>query len=50
MAWTPVLLDRFLEEVFDFTYSIPSCRQLMNGLELGHQKSRQTVAEAKPED
>ena len=49
-AWTPALLDEFLEETFDVDYSIPSCRRLMKEAGLSYQKPRRTAAEAEPED
>ncbi len=49
-AWTPTLLDGFLEETFDVDYSIPSCRRLMKEAGLSYQKPRRTAAEAEPDD
>lgn len=49
-AWTPTLLDAFLEETFDVDYSIPSCRRLMKEAGLSYQQSPRTAAEAEPED
>jgi transposase len=49
-AWTPALLDEFLEETFDVDYSIPSCRRLMKEAGLSYQKPRRTAAEAEPDD
>lgn len=49
-AWTPALLDEFLEETFDVDYSISSCRRLMKEAGLSYQKPRRTAADAEPED
>jgi transposase len=48
-AWTPALLDGFLEETFGVEYSIPSCRRLMKEAGLRYQKPSRTAAEAEPE-
>jgi len=45
-AWTPALVQQYLEKTYDVEYSIPSCRRLMKEAGLSYQKPRRTAAEA----
>jgi len=45
-AWTPALVQEFLEETYGVEYSIPSCRRLLKEAGLSYQKPRRTAAEA----
>ncbi len=45
-AWTPTLVQQFLDETYDVEYSIPSCRRLLKEAGLSYQKPRRTAAEA----
>jgi transposase len=45
-AWTPALVSGYLEETFETTHSILSCRRLMKEAGLSYQKPRRTAAEA----
>ena len=45
-AWTPALVQQYLEETYDVAYSIPSCRRLLKEAGLSYQKPRRTTAEA----
>jgi transposase len=45
-AWTPVLVQEYLEETSGVTYSIPSCRQLLKEAGLRYQKTRSKAAVA----
>jgi transposase len=45
-AWTPALVQQFLEETYDVEYSIPSCRRLLKEAGLSYQKPRRKAAEA----
>ena len=45
-AWTPALVQPFLDETYDVEYSIPSCRRLLKEAGLSYQKSRRSAAEA----
>ena len=45
-AWTPALVQEYLEETYDVEYSIPSCRRLLKEAGLSYQKPRRTAAEA----
>jgi transposase len=45
-AWTPALVQQYLEEAYGVEYSIPSCRRLMKEAGLRYQKPRRTAAEA----
>jgi transposase len=45
-AWTPALVQQFLEESYDVEYSIPSCRRLLKEAGLSYQKPRRKAAEA----
>lgn len=44
-TWTPQLVQRFLRETYDVTYSIPSCRRLMREAGLTYRSGR-TVADS----
>ena len=45
-AWTPALVQQFLEDTYDVEYSIPSCRRLLKEAGLSYQKPRRSAAEA----
>lgn len=45
-AWSPVLVQRHLEETYGVEYSIPSCRRLLKEAGLRYQNPRRTPAEA----
>jgi len=45
-AWTPALVQDFLEDRYGVEYSIPSCRRLLKEAGLSYQKPRRTAAEA----
>ncbi|WP_265108824.1 IS630 family transposase [Halosolutus halophilus] len=45
-AWTPALVQQYLDETYDVEYSIPSCRRLLNEAGLSYQKPRRTAAES----
>jgi len=45
-AWTPALVQQYLDETYDVEYSIPSCRRLLKEAGLSYQKPRRTAAEA----
>jgi transposase len=45
-AWTPALVQQFLEETYGVEYSIPSCRRLLKEAGLSYQKPRRKAAEA----
>jgi transposase len=45
-AWTPALVQQFLDETYDVEYSIPSCRRLLKEAGLSYQKPRRSAAEA----
>jgi len=45
-AWTPALVQEFLEETYGVEYSIPSCRRLLKEAGLSYQKPRRSAAEA----
>jgi len=49
-AWTPALLQEFLQATFDVEYSRPSCRRLLKEAGLTYQKPRRTATEADKED
>ena len=45
-AWHPTLLQQYLQDEYDVSYSVPSCRRLMKEAGLSYQRSgRQTVGE-----
>ena len=45
-AWTPALVQQYLDETYDVEYSIPSCRRLLKEAGLSYQKPRCTGAES----
>ncbi len=45
-AWTPALVQQYLDETYDVEYSIPSCRRLLKEAGLSYQKPRPTAAES----
>jgi transposase len=45
-AWTPALVQEYLEETYDVEYSLPSCRRLLKEAGLSYQKPRHTAVEA----
>jgi hypothetical protein len=47
-AWTPKLLREFLEDRYDVSYSLSSCRRLMRETGLSYQTPRRTATEADP--
>jgi transposase len=49
-AWTPALVQEFLEETYGVEYSYPSCRRLLKEAGLSYQKPRRTAAEAEESD
>ncbi len=49
-AWTPALVQEFLEETYGVEYSYPSCRRLLKEAGLSYQKPRRTAAEAEGSD
>jgi len=44
-AWTPALVQDFLEETYGIEYSLPSCRRLLKEAGLCYQKPRQKATE-----
>jgi len=49
-AWTPALVQDFLEDTYGVDYSYPSCRRLLKEAGLTYQKPRRTAAEADEDD
>ena len=49
-AWTPALVQEFLEDTYRAEYSYPSCRRLLKEAGLTYQKPRRTAAEADESD
>ena len=49
-AWTPALVQQFLEETYGVEYSYPSCRRLLKEAGLSYQKPRRSAAEADESD
>ncbi len=49
-AWTPALVQQYLDETYGVEYSIPSCRRLLKEAGLTFQKPRRTAAESEAED
>jgi len=49
-AWTPALVQEFLEDSYGVEYSYPSCRRLLKEPGLKYQKPRRTAAEAEGSD
>jgi len=45
-AWTPALVQDFLEDTYGVEYSYPSCRRLLKEAGLSYQKPRRTAAES----
>ncbi|SDY64482.1 IS630 family transposase [Halopenitus persicus] len=45
-AWTPALVQEYLEDTYGVQYSYPSCRRLLKEAGLTYQKPRRTAAEA----
>jgi len=45
-AWTPALVQEYLEETYGVEYSIPSCRRLLKEVGLSYQKPRRSAAES----
>jgi transposase len=45
-AWTPALVQQFLEDTCGVEYSRPSCRRLLKEAGLSYQKPRRSAAEA----
>ena len=45
-AWTPALVQQYLDDAYDVEYSIPSCRRLLKEAGLSYQKPRRSAAEA----
>ncbi len=45
-AWTPALVQQFLDETYGVEYSLPSCRRLLKEAGLSYQKPRRSAAEA----
>ena len=49
-AWTPALVQEFLEDTYGVEYSYPSSRRLLKEAGLTYQKPRRTAAEADEDD
>ncbi len=49
-AWTPALVQQYLDKTYDIEYSIPSCRRLLKEAGLSYQKPRRTAAESDTEE
>ncbi len=49
-AWTPALVQQYLDETYNVEYSIPSCRRLLKEAGLSYQIPRRTAAEADAEE
>jgi transposase len=49
-AWTTELLCEFLEDRYDVSYSLSSCRRLLREAGLSYQKPRRTAAESDPDE
>jgi len=45
-AWTPALVQQYLDETYGVEYSIPSCRRLLKEAGLSFQKPRRTAAQS----
>ena len=45
-AWTPALVQQFLDETCGVEYSFPSCRRLLKEAGLSYQKPRRSAAES----
>jgi transposase len=44
-AWTPALVQDYLDETYGVEYSLPSCRRLLKEAGLRYQKPRRSTAE-----
>ncbi len=42
-AWTPALVQQYVEEAYDVEYSMTSCRRLLKEAGLSYQKLRRTA-------
>jgi transposase len=49
-AWTPALVQQYLEDTHDVEYSIPSCRRLLKEAGLSYQKSREEFPDERKEN
>jgi len=49
-AWTPALVQEFLEQTYGVEYSYPSCRRLLKEAGLSYQKLRRRAAESEESD
>jgi len=49
-AWTPALVQQYLDETYGVEYSLPSCRRLLKEAGLSYQKPRRTAAESEAEE
>jgi transposase len=49
-AWTPALVQEFLEETYGVEYSYPSCRRLLKEAGLRYQKQPRSADEGDPEE
>ena len=49
-AWTPALVQQYIDETYGVEYSIPSCRRLLKEAGLSFQKSRRKAAESEAEE
>ena len=49
-AWTPALVQQYLEDTYDVEYSIPSCRRLLKEAGLSFQKPHRRAVEATETD
>ena len=49
-AWTPALVQKFLDETNGVEYSYPSCRRLLKEAGLSYQKTRRSAAESDNSD
>jgi transposase len=45
-AWTPILAQEYIEEMYDVNYSIPSCRRLLKEAGLRYQRIRPLASKA----
>jgi len=49
-AWTPTLVQRYLEDTYGVEYSLPSCRRLLKEAGLSYRKPPRPAAEADGDD
>lgn len=49
-AWTPELVQQYLNDRYGVEYSRPSCRRLLKEAGLSYQKPRPSAAEADPDE